>query len=388
MPTTPDRTDAALRANVRLLGEILGRVLVEQEGEEVYRLEERIRLLARLGRRGDTGAVRALAESVSALDVAEQATVLRAFTLYFHLANIAEQHHRIRRRREVERTGGASRETVAEAVEQLRAAGVGDDELLAAAGSVSVELVLTAHPTEALPRTVLEHHRHVAGLLAELDDPRLTSRERAGIEASLAEEVTILWQTDEVRSSRPRVVDEIRQGLWFLEESLWDAAPALVEEWRRNLPGTPLRFGSWIGGDLDGNPNAGVETVREAVERSREVVRRLLRRDVRALAAAWGMSTTIVEADPALAAVDLPDELNPTEPYRRRLTAIWQGLGDDAYPDAAALQARARPRRAQPPRPPWRADGRRWARCASSANRRVRTARRRARPARPRSNAP
>ncbi len=338
MPTTPDRTDTALRANVRLLGEILGRVLVEQEGEETYRLEERIRLLARLGRRGDTGAVRALAESVSALDVAEQATVLRAFTLYFHLANIAEQHHRIRRRREVERTGRASRETVAEAVEQLRAAGVGDDELLAAAGSVSVELVLTAHPTEALPRTVLEHHRHVAGLLAELDDPRLTSRERAGIEASLAEEITILWQTDEVRSSRPRVVDEIRQGLWFLEESLWDAAPALVEEWRRNLPGTPLRFGSWIGGDLDGNPNAGVETVREAVERSREVVRRLLRRDVRALAAAWGMSTTIVEADPALAAVDLPDELNPTEPYRRRLTAIWQGLGDDAYPDAAALQ--------------------------------------------------
>jgi phosphoenolpyruvate carboxylase len=187
--------------------------------------------------------------------------------------------------------------------------------------------VLTAHPTEALPRTVLERHRHLASLLAELDDARLTPRERERAEAALAEEVTILWQTDEVRSARPRVVDEIRQGLWFLEESLWDAAPLLVEEWRRRLPGTPLRFGSWIGGDLDGNPNTGAETVREAVERAHEVVRELVRRDVRALAAAWGMSTTIVAADPAVGEVALPPEANPTEPYRRRLTMVWERLG-------------------------------------------------------------
>lgn len=321
------RTDAALRANVRLLGDVLGRVLVEQEGEQTYALEERIRLLARLGRRGDAGARRALAETIAALDVDAQATILRAFTLYFHLANIAEQHHRVRRRRELEHAGATPRESIAEALERLSAAGVTDQELRDAAGRVQVELVLTAHPTEALPRTVLERHRHLASLLAELDDARLTPRERERVEAALAEEVTILWQTDEVRSARPRVVDEIRQGLWFLEESLWDAAPLLVEEWRRRLPGTPLRFGSWIGGDLDGNPHAGADTVREAVERAHEVVRELVRRDVRALAAAWGMSTTIVDADSVVGDVPLPPEANPTEPYRRRLTTVWERLG-------------------------------------------------------------
>jgi len=208
-----DSPDAPLRANVRLLGEILGRVLTEQEGEELYRLEERVRLLARLGRRGDTGASRALAETIAALDVETQAVVLRAFTVYFHLANIAEQHHRVRRRRELELEGGDPRESLAEALALLAQEGVTADEVEAAAGGVSVELVLTAHPTEALPRTILAKHRRIAQLLDGLDDPRLTPSERAEREVALAEEVTILWQTDEVRSHRPRVVDEIRQAL-------------------------------------------------------------------------------------------------------------------------------------------------------------------------------
>ena len=332
--------DAPLRANVRLLGEILGAVIAEQEGEAILRLEERIRLLARLGRRGDEGSSRALAETIAGLDVETQAVVLRAFTMYFHLANIAEQHHRVRRRHELEREGATLRESLDEAVAQLEDEGVGKAELRKAAARVSVELVLTAHPTEALPRTILEKHRAIAELIAALDEPRLTARERDEAERRLAEEVTLLWQTDEVRSQRPRVVDEIRQGLWFLEQSLWDAAPALVETWRDRLgPSSPLRFGSWIGGDLDGNPNAGPNTVREAVERSAATVRDLLRRDVRALAGSWGISTTLVDADPAVGDVDLPDDRNPTEPYRRRLTAIWEGLGADRYRSAAELAA-------------------------------------------------
>ncbi len=333
MRRVPSRTaDAPLRANVRLLGEILGEVLAEQEGEEVLRLEERIRLLARLGRRGDDGASRALAETIASLDVETQAVVLRAFTMYFHLANIAEQHHRIRRRHEQECDGATLRESLDEALLQLDEEGVGEEELRAAAARVAVELVLTAHPTEALPRTILEKHRALAELVAALDDLRLTPGERERLERRLGEEITLLWQTDEVRSQRPRVVDEIRQGLWFLEQSLWDAAPDLLEAWRERLgPSSPLRFGSWIGGDLDGNPNAGPDTVREAVERSAAAVRELLRRDVRALAGSWGISTTLVDADPAVGDVDLPADRNPTEPYRRRLTAIWDGLGADRY---------------------------------------------------------
>ncbi len=156
--------------------------------------------------------------------------------------------------------------------------------------------------------------------------------------AQLEEEITILWQSDEVRSERPRVVDEIRQGLWFLEEGLWDAADALVEAWREVLPGTPLRFGSWIGGDLDGNPFAGADTVRRRSSAAATSSGRLLRRDVRELAASWGMSTTIVTAESEVGAVDLPAEANPTEPYRRRLTAIWERLGNDGYGEVEELQ--------------------------------------------------
>ena len=336
---TEQSLDRSLRSDVRLLGDTLGRVLVEQEGDETYRLEEQIRGLARRGRDGDAAASRALATTIAALPVSTQAVILRAFTMYFHLANIAEQHHRVRRRREIEREGGMLRESLDEALALLVGAGVREDELVEAARRVSVELVLTAHPTEALPRTILEKHRRVEQLLSELDDPRLTPRERAAVGDRLVEEVTILWQTDEVRSNRPRVVDEIRQGLWFLEDSLWDAAAELQAVWQARLPGSPLRFGTWIGGDRDGNPNVGPATVREAVERGATLVRELLQGDVRALAASWGMSSSLVGADPAVADVDLPEEANPAEPYRRRLTAIWERLGADAYADADELRA-------------------------------------------------
>ena len=127
--------------------------------------------------------------------------------------------------------------------------------------------------------------------------------------------------------------------MWFVEDSLWDAAAELQAVWQERLPGSPLRFGTWIGGDRDGNPNVGPATVREAVERGAALVRELLRGEIRALAASWGMSTTLVEADPAVADVELPEGANPAEPYRRRLTAIWERLGADGYADADELRA-------------------------------------------------
>ncbi|HET8606592.1 MAG TPA: phosphoenolpyruvate carboxylase [Gaiellaceae bacterium] len=337
------RPEDALRGNVRLLGEILGRVLVEQEGEELLELEERIRHLARAGRQGDTTAGGELAAVVSALDLDRQALVLRAFGVYFQLANIAEQHHRLRRRRAYEHEGRVPRESLADAVARLERAGVGADELAAAAGALSVELVLTAHPTEATRRGTLRAHRRIAALLRELDDPDLPPSAAGRARRDLAEEVTILWQSDEVRSRRPRVADEIRHGLWFFEASLWEAAPRVLAELRALVPGVataPLRFGSWIGGDLDGNPHTGAATVEAALGQARALARELLRHEVRELARAWGISSELVEVDPAVGAVaDVPQEQNVDEPYRRRLTSIWQRLGEDAFASADELLA-------------------------------------------------
>ncbi len=313
--------DEPLRANVRLLGDLLGRVLVEQEGVWLLEEVERIRALARAGREGRGEAEVELRERVRALPLERGALVLRAFGLYFQLANIAEQHHRRRRRGEYAREGRTPRESLADAIERLRAAGVDPAE---AAARVSVELVLTAHPTEAARRTTLAAHRRIAALLAEGDDG-------ADLEERLGEEVMLLWLTDEVRSRRPRVVDEIRQGLWFVEQSLWDAAPDLVGELRRRIPGAPaaLRFGTWIGGDLDGNPHAGPDTVEEALGRARLLARDLLAAEIRALAVAWGISTRVARVDPAVGEVPLPPGLNEEEPFRRRLTWLWNRLRDD-----------------------------------------------------------
>jgi phosphoenolpyruvate carboxylase len=324
--------DAPLRANVRLLGDVLGQVLVEQEGEELLLLEEQIRGLARAAR--ETGDRAALKETIAGLDLERQSAVLRAFSLFFQLANLAEQHHRLRRRRQYEHEGRVPRESLADAVNRLRDAGLGDADLLAAAERLEVRPVLTAHPTEATRRTILQAHQRLATALRRLDDAELPQSTRRRVQEQIAEEVTILWQTDEVRSRRPRVVDEIRHGLWFVEASLWQAVPRLVRELRDAIPGAspPLRLGTWIGGDMDGNPSAGAETIVDALERARTLARDLLQRDLRALGSAWGMSTELVGPVPEL-------DSTSDEPYREALVRIWERLAADEYADAEELAA-------------------------------------------------
>jgi len=344
-----DAADAALRRDVRLLGEVLGRVLVEQEGQQLLDVEERIRLLARSARAA--GSVREREEVqriVADLDLDEQALVLRAFGTYFQLANLAEQHHRLRRRRQYEHEQRAPRESLAEAVGRLREAGVDDAELERAARRLSLELVLTAHPTEATRRSVLAAHLRLSRLLAQLDDESLTPARRRRVEEALAEEVTLLWQTDEVRSRRPRVVDEIRHGLWFFEQSLMRVSELLLADYRRLVAGAPapFRFGTWIGGDLDGNPAAGPETIAEALARARELTLTAYAAEVRELAQALGISSRLVEASRALwasiarderelsaYAVELEDR-NLDEPYRRKLSFVWRRLRNGLEPGA------------------------------------------------------
>ncbi|HEX6789390.1 MAG TPA: phosphoenolpyruvate carboxylase [Gaiellaceae bacterium] len=332
-------TDAPLRRDVRLLGDLLGRVLVEQEGEPLLDDVERIRGLARAARRGaDQGE---LTDAVAALPLERQASVLRAFATYFQLANVAEQQHRIRRRRAY-----AHEERLLEDSLEASFAQLGDVKRGEIEQRVFLRLVLTAHPTEAARRTVLTAHQRIAELLGELDDPLLARRD--AIERELAAEITTLWQTDEVRSKRPRVVDEIRNGLWFFEQSLIDAAEGLLADYRSHLAGAapPFGFGTWIGGDADGNPNANAATAGDALERARVLLRTRYRDEVRALAAAIGVSSRIVRVEVELLESiarderELPDyaaeigDQNLDEPYRRKLSFMWRRLDRDAYASA------------------------------------------------------
>jgi phosphoenolpyruvate carboxylase len=333
---------APLRRDVRLLGAVLGRVLVEQEGPRLLEVVEEIRKAARQARR-EGAAARVEVE----LRDDEQGLVLRAFGLYFQLANLAEQHHRLRRRREDARRGEVSRESLAEAFESLEGA-----DLERATGT-EIRLVLTAHPTEATRRTVLLAHIRIAESLDLLDDPRVTPAELTENERRLAEEVTLLWQTDEVRHDRLRITDEIRHGLWYFEHSLMDAATDLLGEWRARVPDSPppLRFGSWIGGDLDGNPNAGPASIAEALARARGLALDRYRSEVRALAVAVSSARSLVQVSEALVDSLERDERelpgyaaeigsrNELEPYRRKLSFMWWRLGNDGYASADELLA-------------------------------------------------
>ncbi len=319
-----------LRRDVRLLGDLLGRVLVEQEDESLLEDVERIRSLARAARAGEPHDE--LRGAVASLPVERQTSVLRAFALYFQLANVAEQQHRVRRRREYRREGQVRRESLESALAEL------DGDV----PEVSLGLVLTAHPTEATRRTVLAAHLRIAALL-----------ERDAPEELLLAEITGLWQSDEVRSRRPRIVDEIRNGHWFFEQSLIDAAERLLAEFRRRVPGAPvpIRFGSWIGGDADGNPNTSAATVLEARRRARELLRLRYRAEARALAMELGGSTRLVGVSDELLQSIAADETalpgyaaeigdqNADEPYRRKLSFVWHRLDRDLYETAAALLA-------------------------------------------------
>jgi phosphoenolpyruvate carboxylase len=329
-------TARPLRRDVRLLGDLLGTVLVEQSGPNLLAAVERIRLLARGAR--ERGGVAKLDEAVTELTPALQALVLRGFSTYFQLANIAEQNHRVRRRRAEARLGPL-RESLAEAIAELD--GVPDPADRAA--GTAVRLVLTAHPTEATRRTVLLAHVRIAELLARLDDASLTPAESQELQGALTEEITLLWQADEVRHDRLRITDEIRNGLWYFEHSLMDAAERLTREWQDAFPGRPLTFGTWIGGDTDGNPAAGPATIDEALAGAEWLALSRYRDEVRELAVEIASHRSLVqvseELEESLArdAAELPEYAeqigaqNEMEPYRRKLSFMWWRLGNDGY---------------------------------------------------------
>ncbi|HYI22555.1 MAG TPA: phosphoenolpyruvate carboxylase, partial [Candidatus Limnocylindrales bacterium] len=267
-----------LAREVKLLGALLGQVIVEQESERALDLVETVRratIAIRRGQDAEQQRVR-LTRTVEALDVSDLETLIRAFSLYFQLTNLAEEKQRIRRLRQRQRSagtsGGAVVESVAAAVAALGQHGMSGEAQSELFDRLSVVPVLTAHPTEARRRTLLVGLRRVYRLLDQLDDPRLTPAEDGEIRRRLREEISILWHTAPIRSTSPGPLDEVRSALAVFDESLFVVTPRLYRAVDRAL-GTVgggqvksfLRWGSWIGGDRDGNPNVTAATTRDAM---------------------------------------------------------------------------------------------------------------------------
>src|SRR5713101_6104451 len=290
---TEDRAkELPLRRDVRSLGILLGRVLTRQAGEPLFKTVEQLRRLliqsrAHAARSQSSSEEMHEARSiVERLSVHEAYRVTKAFAIYFELTNLAETNHRKRRRRagkfypEQPPLAGSFRGTLL----RIRDSGMGADQALAALSKVKVVPVFTAHPTEVARRTVLLKRRRIARQLELLDRLPLPGVEALALENAIAAEITALWQTDEVRVQKPQVIDEIRMGLDHYPMSIFESLPRLYAEMRdsfREVYGMELCaeqvpqvlfFGSWIGGDRDGNPFVTVESTREALERARNTI--------------------------------------------------------------------------------------------------------------------
>ncbi|MBU8896516.1 phosphoenolpyruvate carboxylase [Corallococcus sp. H22C18031201] len=346
--------DPPLRRDVRLLGRLLGEVLVEQEGPALFELEERVRHLAIQRRRGPMEGRRAaaaeLAQVLQRLPLSQAEPVLRAFAVYFQLVNLAEQHHRIRRARAHASEGVTrpQRGSLEATMRELKRAGVPPARVREALDGMRVTLTLTAHPTQAVRRTLLEKLYRLAQLLEERDRCRLTPRERAENLAAMREEITALWQTDELRRERPTVGDEVKNVLWYVEEMLADEVGCVPESlaWAFERAygeplgpvATPVRVHSWVGGDMDGNPLVTPEVFADTLRAHHARGLRLLLREVARLGGMLSQSVRHVAPGDALErslaedARELPEVAKlqgartEGEPWRRKLRFMEERL--------------------------------------------------------------
>lgn len=288
-----------LRRDVRMLGFELGRVIRRHASADLFHLIEGVRSAAKRRREGDAGAERELRQRINELSFDELEDLVRSLSTYFNLANLAEDRHRIRvlRQREAESHPRPRGESVGDAVRKLAEEGMPPAELRELIRRLDVQPVFTAHPTEARRRTVTRAIRRVRGDLAELDDPRLLPNERTELMHQITTDLDVLWDTDLLRPRKPTVLEEVKRSL-FVVESLWDVVPKLCGAMRHALrelgdgdgnrngedegnhngdsgdrddAADWLRFGSWIGGDRDGNPFVTAEVSRETLCEFRRV---------------------------------------------------------------------------------------------------------------------
>ena len=277
---------AALRDDVHALGDLMGAILREQGGDELYTQVDRDRILSIRRRNAEPEAAAALIDSTSGLDAARARDLTRAFSMWFQGVNLAEKVHRIRRRRAYFLSDAARPQPggVEDAIAQLKAKGLTLDQVLGLIKSLQIEPVFTAHPTESARRTLLRMQQRVAGLMLDRLDPTLSPTEQRSIWARLRAELTTSWQTEDHPRERLTVADEREHVVFYLAEVLYRTVPAFYEEIAAalaklygvdeesiELP-TIIRFGSWVGGDMDGNPDVHAKTIRETLRRQQQVI--------------------------------------------------------------------------------------------------------------------
>lgn len=343
---------AQLRGEVRELGKALGRVITQLEGVATFNTVELLRGLAKASRAGDAGAADKLAAAVAGLAPAEAFNQAMAFTLYFELVNLAEENFRImllRQRRNARQADAElppRRESIEAAVLALKQRGVSAAAMQALLERMAIELVFTAHPTESKRRTLLTKLQRLAEILRQRATPE-QARNPDLLDAGCVErEIASLWLTDRSRVERPEVADEARTGLWYFDTVLFDTLPRLQADLERSLarhypeltaPVRWLTFGSWIGGDRDGNPNVTAAVTGEvlllnrrlAIEKMRAAARDLARtltvsdrRDAVSLA----LKKELRESAPISQHIEVLQKRYPHEPYRLLLGVLREQL--------------------------------------------------------------
>ncbi|MFA6233208.1 MAG: phosphoenolpyruvate carboxylase, partial [Bacteroidota bacterium] len=341
--------ETLLRRDIRELGSILGEVVIEQEGRDFFELVELMRQLTKSYRaEGKAETAQNIREMVESLDLHRAHKLIRTFTFFFVVVNAADEIHRIRRQRiHAIEDGSAQRGSLREALEIMALEGLQAGDLREVLASIDLVPVFTAHPTEATRQTVLRKILRISELLLRRDVTALTESEQEDIRQEIRMELTILWQTNAIRTHKTTVRDEVRRGLFFFRHILYDTIPQLYRSLNHDLhqvfdiqdPAPPfVRFGSWIGGDRDGHPYVTPDVTRMALELHRRQILQLYIDDTDKLFDTLSNSTRLViasgdlrtsfDSDRAALQGQLTDEdlRDQSEIYRVKTYCIWQKL--------------------------------------------------------------
>ena len=367
---TFEHKDQALRKDVHMLGTLIGELLMEQGGDELFEFVETARLQSIRRREGNELPGDALADSIRDMDLSLAMEVIRAFSTYFQMVNTAEKVHRIRRRREyLQEVGQYQPGGLEEMLVRLKASGLDLNDIQALLDNILVEPVFTAHPTEPTRRTILRKEQHIVRRLIDMLNPTMTVQEKVACLENIKLDVTTGWQTAEHPTEQMTVADELEHVLFFVTDVLYRAMPPFyedienaairvygVEAGKLNVPRI-VRFASWVGGDMDGNPNVNAKTIRSTMARQRSLILDLYHRECAGLAGKLSQSYSRIVIDPGISekideyrgmfqnAYHAVPARHRDMPYRVLLRLIQERLqatyDDDANPYESARQFEA-----------------------------------------------